>query len=187
MVTRSEYVIAAVGLLLGLTACTPATTATPSATITPTPSVTSPSVTPSPTPTWSTDQQAAVKQVETYYRAFNEVMRQERHPNDLATVARNDALAEAQRTFNEFGMAGLTVKGEVVASDLVPGALRTTNDRPTVRVKLCDDSRGWSVVDDSGKDILAGSAKVIRPLVSTVQSWDGDWYVTRLAKGDHTC
>lgn len=58
MVTRSESVIAAVGLLLGLTACTPGTTATPSATITPTSSVTSPSVTPSTTPTWSADQQA---------------------------------------------------------------------------------------------------------------------------------
>lgn len=187
MVARHEYIAAAVGLLLGLTACTPATTATPSATVSPTPSVTSASPTASPTPTWSTEQQAAVDKVVEYYTVFNEVMRQERHPNDLATVARNDALAEAQRTYNEFGMAGLTVKGEVVASAFIPGVVRTANDRPTVKVRFCDDSRGWSVVDDSGKDILAGSAKVIRPLVSTVQSWDGDWYVTRFAKGDHTC
>jgi len=63
------------------------------------------------------------------------------HPNDLDTVACNDALAEAQRTYDEFRMAGLTGEGEVVANEFVPGAVRTTNDRPTVGLQLWNGSR----------------------------------------------
>ena len=107
MVTRSEYVIVAVGLLLGLSACTPATSATPSATVSPTPSVTSPSATASPTPTWSTDQQAAVIKVKQYHRVAAEVMRGERTANDLARVARDPALGEAVRYYNTLFGNGL--------------------------------------------------------------------------------
>lgn len=184
MVTRCEYAGVAVSLLLGLTACTPVSTATPSATVSPTPSVTSASPTPSSTPTWSADQQAAVDKVEAYYKVFNEVMRQERHPNDLATVARNDALGDAQRSYNQLGMAELTVQGDVVVGSLVPGTVKDSDDRPTVVVRLCEDTTSRQVVDKSGKQVGVGA---VRSVKATLQAWDNQWFVTAFADGRGQC
>lgn len=187
MVARSEYVIAAVGLLLGLTACTPATTATPSAIVTPTPSVTIPSVTPSPTPTWSTDQQAAVNKVKQYYRVAGEVMSGERSANDLAKFARDPALGEAVRYYNTLFGNGLKEDGTVDISELEPSAVRTSGKRPAVAVQLCQDTTRLQVLDKKGDDVLEAGSKKVSPMVVTVQRWGDEWFVTDLGAGKHAC
>lgn len=187
MVTRSEYVIAAVGLLLGLTACTPATSGSPSATVTPTPSVASPSVTPSPAPTWSTDQQAAVNKVKQYHRVAAEVMRGERSANDLAKFARDPALGEAVRYYNTLFGNGLREDGTVAISDMKPSAVRTSGKRPTVVVQLCQDTTRLQVLDKKGNDVLEADSKKVSPMVVTVQRWDDGWFVTNLEAGEHAC
>lgn len=179
---------AALTVLLGLAACTPSATETPTPTpsaVTPTPTVT---LTPTETtPTWSAEQRAAVDAVEKWYPIYNEVLRGERSPNDLATVARGELLTDTQRTYNDFGLAKLTVEGDVTVSDLVPSEL-TENDRPTIAVDLCEDSTKWSVLDSDGNDVLKLDDKIVRPLVITVEQWRKDgWFVTASKKGSRSC
>lgn len=187
MVTRSEYVAAAVGLLLGLTACTPATTATPSTTVSPTPSATTASATPSSTVTWSADQQAAVDKVKQYHRVAAEVMRGERSANDLARFARDPALGEAVRYYNTLFGNGLKEAGSVAISEFDPSAVRTAGKRPSVAVRLCQDSTRLQVLDKEGNDVLEAGSKKVTPMVVTVQRWDDAWFVTNLEAGEHAC
>lgn len=189
MVTRVVVAVTSV-VVLCLVGCTPTATQTAP----PTPPVTTPAVTPTPTvapvetaPTWSAEQQAAIDAVEKWYPIYNEVLRGERNPNDLATVARGELLADTQRTYNDFGLAKLTVEGDVTVSDLMPSEL-TENDRPTIAVDLCEDSTKWSVLDSDGNDVLKLGDKIVRPLVMTVEQWPKDgWFVTASKKGSRSC
>ena len=126
--------------------------------------------------------------VEGWYVVYNEVLRDGRDPNDLATVAREQLLADTQLTYNQLFGAGLTVKGEVSISDPTPSKLTEKNKRRTVVVDLCEDSTQWSVVDEDGNDVLELDAKTVRPLAITVEEWPKDgWFVTSSKKGDRKC
>lgn len=188
MVTRR--VVAVVGVaVLCLVGCTPTLTetafptpptATPVAPSTPT-------ATPTPTPVWSDEQQAAVDAVEKWYRIYNEVMQGKRGAGDFVLAGRGDIADNAARTYNEFGLAHLTVEGDVTISDLVPSRLRQ-RDRPTIVVDLCEDSTKWSVLDSDGKDVFELKDKIVRPLAITVEQWPADgWFVTTSHKGSGTC
>lgn len=125
--------------------------------------------------------------VQDYYDVFNKVMTRASSPNDLATVSRRGALAEAQTTYNTFANASLTVEGSVTASVVAVG-LPKEGTRVSVVVAVCDDARDWKVLDESGKDIVKSSAKVVRPLNVTTQKWPEDgWFVTTFTKGTHSC
>ncbi len=185
MVTRGVVAVMSVAVLC-LAGCTPTATETPS----PTPSVTTPAVTPSPSetpPSWTLEQQAAMDTVEKWYVIYNQVLRGERNPNDLATVARGELLTDTQRTYNDFALAKLTVEGDVTVSDLVPSEVRESH-RPTIAVGLCEDSTTWSVLDSEGKDVLELDDKVVRPLLIRVEKWPQDgWFVTSSKKGSQPC
>jgi hypothetical protein len=186
MVTHK--VVAVVGVaVLCLVGCTPTSTETVSPTPTATTSVVTPTPTATPTPEWSGEQQAAADAVEKWYRIYNEVMRRERDPNDLARAARGTALTGAQVTYNQFGMADLTVEGDITISELTPGE-PTKKKRQTVLVELCEDMTEWSVLDSDGKDTLSLDSKVVRPLVVTVEEWPNDgWFVTSNTRGEQSC
>lgn len=189
---RHLFGAAALTGLLGLAACSPAPTVTPT---TP-PPVTSPAATETPsvaptptetTPTWSAEQQAAVDAVEEWYLIYNEVMRGERGAGDFVLAGRDDVVSESGRTYNQFALAELTVKGEILISELTPSEL-TEEERPTVRVDLCQDMTGWQVLDKDGNDTLSLDSKVVRPLVAVVEEWPKDgWYVTSIAGGEQSC
>lgn len=191
MVTRGVVAVTSVAVLC-LVGCTPGLTEVPSptpsvatsATATPTPADTP---TPTPSPSLTAEQQAAVDVVETWYTVYNEVLRGERDPNELATVARGDLLKDTQRTYNDFGLAKLTVQGDVKASRLTPSALQE-GERPTISVDLCEDSTQWRVLDSDGNDVLRLDDKIVRPLVITVEQWPNDgWFVTASKKGRLSC
>ncbi|HQZ86464.1 MAG TPA: hypothetical protein PLB21_12670 [Actinomycetota bacterium] len=188
MVTRR--VVAVVGVaVLCLVGCTPTATETVSSTSPGTSPVatSTPTATPTTTPEWSGEQQAAVDAVEKWYRIYNEVMRRERDPNDLARAARGTALTDAQVTYNKFGMADLTVEGDITISELVPGEL-ARKQRKLVLVEICEDMTKWSVLDSDGTDTLSLDSKVVRPLVITVEDWQKDgWFVTSTTGGEQSC
>lgn len=187
MVTRR--VVAVVGVVvLCLVGCTPTETETVSPTPATTPVATStPTATPTARPEWSGEQQAAVDAVEKWYRIYNEVMRRERDPNDLARAARGTALTDAQVTYNKFGMADLTVEGDITISELAPGEL-ARKQRKLVLVEICEDMTKWSVLDSDGNDTLSLDSKVVRPLVITVEDWPKDgWFVTSTTGGEQSC
>lgn len=178
--------------LLGLAACTPAPTETPTSTqpVT-TPAVTpSPSATPTPTettPTWSPEQQSAVDAVEKWFTIYNEVLQGERGPGDFVLAGRGEIVDDAGLTYNQFGNANLTVKGDILISALTPGG-PSGKERQAVLVDFCQDTTSWQVLDESGKDTLKLDAKVVRPLTANVEEWPGDgWYVTSLTKGEQKC
>lgn len=188
MVTRVVVAVTSVAVLC-LVGCTPSVTET----VSPTPSATSPVATSSPTatptttPEWSAEQQAAVNAVEKWYLIYNEAMRRERDPNDLARAARGTALTDAQVAYNKFGMAGLTVEGDITISELMPGD-PVAKERQTVLVRLCEDMTKWSVLDSDGNDTLSLDSKVVRPLVITVEDWPKDgWFVTSTTGGEQSC
>lgn len=193
---RYGLATALVALLLSAVACSPTSTVSP--TMTPSPSsspspTTTPGETPTPTPTvttptWTTEQQAAVVAVENWYVIYNEVLRDGRDPNQLATAARGQILTDTQLTYNQFLGAGLTVEGEVSVSDLTPSGLTKKSKRSAVVVNLCEDSTQWSIRDADGNDVLELDAKTVRPLAITVEEWPKDgWFVTRSEKGDQKC
>ncbi len=184
----THRVVAVVGVaVLCLVGCTPTSTGTVSPTPTATTSVVTPTPTATPTPEWSGEQQAAVDAVEKWYRIYNEVMRRERDPNDLARAARGTALTDAQVTYNQFGMADLTVEGDITISELTPRE-STKKKRQTVLVELCEDMTEWSVLDSDGNDTLSLDSKVVRPLVISVEEWPNDgWFVTSNTRGEQSC
>lgn len=191
MVTRVVVAVTSVALLC-LVGCTPAGTETP--TSPPTATTTTPVPTPTETltpvettPTWSAEQQAAVDTVARWFLIYNEVLRGERNPNDLALAARETALADAQRTYNQFGLANLTVQGEVAVTNLDPSKPES-GERQSVLVSLCQDTTNWQVLDEDGKDTLKLDAKIVRPLIATVEEWPKDgWFVTSFAQGAQAC
>ena len=188
MVTRRVVAVAGVAVLC-LVGCTPTATETVSSTSPGTSPVatSTPTATPTTTPEWSGEQQAAVDAVEKWYRIYNEVMRRERDPNDLARAARGTALTDAQVTYNKFGMADLTVEGDITISELVPGEL-ARKQRKLVLVEICEDMTKWSVLDSDGTDTLSLDSKVVRPLVITVEDWQKDgWFVTSTTGGEQSC
>lgn len=188
MVTRR--VVAVVGVaVLCLVGCTPIATETAS----PTPPATTPvasstpTATPTTTPEWSGEQQAALDAVEKWYRIYNEVMRGKRGAGDFVLEGRGDIADNAARTYNEFGLAHLTVEGDVTISDPVPSKLRQ-RERPTIVVDLCEDSTKWTVLDSNGKDVFQLKDKIVRPLAITVEQWPTDgWFATTSQKGSGTC
>ncbi len=185
----THRVVAVVGVVvLCLVGCTPAPVERPSpasAAVTPTPTATP--ATTETTPSWSAEQQAAVNAVEKWYLIYNEVMRRERNPNDLARAARETALTDAQKTYNQFGMADLTVEGDITISELTPGE-PTKKKRQTVLVEFCEDMTEWSVLDSDGNDTLSLDSKVVRPLVISVEEWPNDgWFVTSTTRGEQSC
>lgn len=191
MVTRGVVAVMSVAVLC-LGGCTrePLDTPTPT-TSAPTPPATSaPAATPTPTPTgaaWSKEQRAAVDAVEKWYLIYNEAMRGERGAGDFVLAGRGDLVNETGRTYNQLALAELTVKGEILISDLTPGRL-TEKMRRLVRVALCQDMTGWQVLDKDGKDTLSVDSKVVRPLVATVEEWPKDgWYVTSISAGGQPC
>ena len=189
MVTRVVVAVTSVAVVC-LVGCTPTSTQTAP----PTPPVTTPAVTPTPTvtpvvtaPIWSAEQQAAVDAVAKWYLIYNEAMRGERGAGDFVLAGRGDVVSEAGRTYNEFGLAELTVEGEITISDLVPGD-PSEKDRLTVPVSLCEDTTGWQVLDKDGNDALSLESKVVRPLVATVELWPNDgWFVTSISGGEASC
>lgn len=186
MVTRRVVAVVSVAVLC-LVGCTPTSTETVSPTPPATTSVVTPTPTATPTPEWSGEQQAAVDAVEKWYRIYNEVMRRERGAGDFVLAGRGDVVDEAGKTYNEFALAELTVKGKIAISELSPGAA-TEKKRQTVAVKLCEDTTGWQVLDKDGKDALSQKSKVIRPLVATAELWPDDgWYVTSITGGGQSC
>jgi len=188
MVTRR--VVAVVGVaVLCLVGCTQTTTES----VSPTPPATTPVATSTPTatftttPDWSAEQQAAVDAVEKWYRIYNEVMQGKRGGGDFVLAGRGDIADNAARTYNGFGLAHLTVEGDVTISDLVPSKLRH-RDRPTIVVDLCEDSTKWSVLDSDGKDVFELKDKIVRPLAITVEEWPAEgWFVTTSQKGSGSC
>lgn len=129
----------------------------------------------------------AVNTVERWFGIYNEVLRGERNPNDLALAARGDALQDAQQTYNQFALAKLAGEGDVLATSLLPSELLHA-ERITVAVDLCQDTTGWKVLDSDGNDTVELDAKVVRPLVATVEEWPDDgWFVTSFAKGEQAC
>lgn len=187
MVTRR--VVAVVGVVaFCLVGCTPTATETVSPTPATTPVATStPTATPTATPEWSGEQQAAVDAVEKWYRIYNEVMQRKRGAGDLVLAGRGDIADNAARTYNQFGLAHLTVEGDVTISNLVPSKLRQRN-RPTIVVDLCEDSTKWSVLDSDGNDVFELKDKIVRPLAITVEQWPADgWFVTTSQKGSGSC
>lgn len=188
MVTR--VVVAVVGVaVFCLVGCTPFATETGR----PTPPDTSPvatsssTATPTTTPDWSGEQQAAMDAVKKWYRIYNEVMQGKRGAGDLALAGRGDIADNAARTYNDFGLAHLTVEGDVTISNLVPSKLRQ-QDRPTIVVDLCEDSTKWSVLDSKGNDVFELKDKIVRPLAITVEQWPVDrWFVATSQKGSASC
>lgn len=192
---RYGFATAFVALLLSVVACSPTFRGSPTTTPSPSPSpslttipVETPTSTPTvTTPTWKAEQQAAVAAVENWFVIYNQVLRGERHPNDLALAAREEALGDAQKTYNQFGMAKLTAKGEVAVSNLTPSDL-ISGDRQAVHVGFCQDLTDWQVLDEDGKDTLELKSKTVQPLTATVENWPKDgWFVTALTKGDQKC
>lgn len=188
MVTRRVVAVMSVAGLC-LMGCT--TTATE--TVSPTPPATTPvatstpTATTTPTPEWSVEQQAAVDTVEKWYRIYNEVMQGNRGAGDFVLAGRGKITDNAARTYNDFGLAHLTVEGDVTISDLVPSELRQ-RDRPTIVVGLCEDSTKWRVLDSHGNDVFELKDKIVRPLAITVEQWPADgWFVTTLQKGSGSC
>ncbi len=190
MVTRRVVAVVGVAML-----CLVGCTQEPVESRSPTPS-TSAAVTPTPTATpattetasiWSAEQRAAVGAVEKWYLIYNEVMQGKRGAGDFVLAGRGDIADNAARTYNEFGLAHLTVEGDVTISGLVPSRLRQ-RDRPTIVVDLCEDSTKWSVLDSDGKDVFELKDKIVRPLAITVEEWPADgWFVTTSQKGSGTC
>lgn len=190
MVTRGVVAVMSVAVLC-LAGCAPAATETPTLTTSPTPAVTpTPAVPPTPTPTgpaWSEEQEAGVDAVEKWFRIYNEVMQGERGPGDFVLAGRGEIVDDAGLTYNQFGNAQLTVKGDILISALTPGE-PSSGKRHVVLVDFCQDTTGWQVLDQNGKDTLKLDDKVVRPLTATVEEWPGDgWYVTSLTKGEQTC
>lgn len=192
MVTRGVVAVMSVAVLC-LGGCAPTATETPS----PTPSATvKPTVSPTPTetstpsatvPVWSPEQQAAVDAVEKWYEIYNEVMQGRRGAGDFVLAGRGTIVDNAGRTYNEFGLAHLTVEGDVTITDLVPSRPQK-RDRPTILVDLCEDSTEWRVLDSDGQDVFELKDKIIRPLTITVEQWPKDgWFVTTSKKGDGRC
>lgn len=187
MVTRR--VVAVVGVaVLCLVGCTPAPVESPSPTsapVTPTPTATPPTT--ETTPNWSAEQRSAVDAVERWFTIYNEVLQGERGPGDFVLAGRGKIVDDAGLTYNQFGNANLTVKGDILISALTPGE-PSEGKRQRVLVDFCQDTTGWQVLDENGKDTLKLGAKVIRPLTATVEEWPNDgWYVTSLTKGEQTC
>lgn len=166
---------------------TPTSVPPPSTPVAPTTAAT-PTVTPTPTgPAWTSEQQAAADTVQRWYQIYNEAMRGERGAGDFVLAGRGKVVSEAGRTFNEFGLAELTAEGEILISALAP-AKAAAKERLTVLVDLCEDTRGWRVLDKDGNDALSLESKVIRPLVATVEEWPSDgWYVTSITGGKQSC
>ena len=188
MVTREVVAVTSVALLC-LVGCTPNVTETVSpASPATTPVATStPTATPTTTPAWSGEQQAAADAVQKWYTIYNEVMQGKRGAGDLVLAGRGDIADNAARTYNEFGLANLTVEGDVTISGLVPSKLRQ-HDRPTIVVDLCEDSTNWSVLDSKGNDVFELKDKIVRPLAITVEQWPADgWFVTTSKKGSAPC
>lgn len=191
MVKRGVVAVVSVAVLC-LVGCVPTPIETPS----PTPSATTSSAMPTPVetstpsvsvPEWSSDQQSAVDSVEEWFTIYNEVLQGERGPGDFVLAGRGEIVSDAGRTYNQFGNANLTVKGDILIADLMPGE-PVDKERLTVLVDFCQDTTGWQVLDESGNDTLKLDAKVVRPLIATVEEWPKDgWFVTSLAKGEQTC
>lgn len=181
--TRLRRAAALVLCAVALFGCTPqpAPTSLPPQTASPTPT---PSSTPSATPTLSPDQQAAVQRVADYFATLNAVLLDERSPNELAKVARGNALADAQTSYNELKNAGYTVSGFVVVRDLRPSAPTSKGSRASISVSFCQDSTGREVTDKSGKVVVSGTVAAV---VATVQQWTPDWFVTAFNEGGATC
>ncbi len=190
MVTRRVVAVVSVAVLC-LMGCAPAPVESPSP-IPPTSAPVRPTSTATPAttetmPVLSAEQQAAVNAVEKWYLIYNEVLRRERDPNDLARAARGSALADAQVTYNQLGMADLTVEGEITISELAPGEL-ASKQRKLVLVEICEDMSRWSVLDSDGNDTLSLDSKVVRPLVVTVEEWPKDgWFVSSITGGEQSC
>jgi hypothetical protein len=128
-----------------------------------------------------------VDTVEKWYRIYNEVMQGNRGAGDFVPAGRGDIADNAARTYNDFGLAHLTVEGDVTISDLVPAELRQ-QDRPTIVVGLCEDSTNWRVLDSHGNDVFELRTKIVRPLAITVEQWPADgWFVTTSQKGRGSC
>lgn len=191
MVTRVVVAVMSVAALC-LSGCTrePIDTPTASTSAPTAPATSAPAATPTPTPTgatWSNEQQAAVDAVEKWYLIYNEVMQGERGAGDLVLAGRGEIADNAARTYNDFGLGRLTVKGEVTVSDLMPSE-PTQQERPTIVVELCEDSTKWSVLDSEGNDVFELKDKIVRPLAITVERWPGDgWFVTSSRKGSGSC
>lgn len=188
MVTRVVVAVTSVAALC-LVGCTPIATGT----VSPTPSATSPvatstqTATPTTTPVWSGEQQAAVDAVQRWYTIYNEVMQGKRGAGDLVLAGRGAIADNAARTYNEFGLAKLTVEGDVTISGLVPSKLRQ-HERPTIVVDLCEDSTKWSVLDSKGNDVFELKDKIVRPLAISVEEWPAEgWFVTTSQKGSGPC
>lgn len=193
MVTRIVVAVVSVAVLC-LAGCAPGPSEMPTWTPPPSTPVTSPGPTETPTPTptpptpaWSDEQQAAVDAVEKWFLIYNEVLQGERGPGDFVLAGRREIVDDAGLTYNQFKNANLTVKGDIVISALTPGE-PSDEERQTVLVAFCQDTTGWQVLDESGKDTLKLEAKVVRPLAAVVEEWPGDgWYLTSLTKGDQKC
>ncbi|MDQ7992571.1 MAG: hypothetical protein AAGC63_15135 [Propionicimonas sp.] len=125
--------------------------------------------------------------VEKWFSIYNEVLQGDRGSGDLVLAGRGEIVDDAGLTYNQFGNANLKVKGDILISALTPGE-PFDEERPTVLVDFCQDTTGWQVLDENGKDTLKLDAKVVRPLAATVEEWPGDgWYVTSLTKGEQKC
>ncbi len=190
MVTRRVVAVAGAAVLC-LVACATAPGETPSP-IPPTSAPVTPTSTKTPTPTattpaWSAEQKAAVDTVEKWYLIYNEAMRGERGAGDFVLAGRGDLVNDAGRTYNQFALAELTPKGEILISELTPGGL-INDERQTVRVELCQDMTAWQVLDQEGNDTLSLDSKVVRPMAAAVELWPNDgWYVTSISGGEHSC
>jgi len=188
MVTRVVVAVTSVAVLC-LVGCIPIATET----VSPTPPATSavatstPIAAPTTTPVWSGEQRAAVDAVHKWYTIYNEVMHGKRGAGDLVLAGRGDIADNAARTYNEFGLSHLTVKGDVTISGLAPSKLRQ-HERPTIVVDLCEDPTKWGVLDSKGNDVFELKDKIVRPLAITVEQWPTDgWFVTTSQKGSGSC
>jgi hypothetical protein len=119
-----------------------------------------------------------------YFEVLNAVLVGDRSPNDLAQVARGDALTAARRSYNQIVNAGYRVSGGVVASALKPSAETAVGSRPTISVSFCQDTSQREITDKSGKSVVQGK---VTPAVATVQAWSKQWFVTAFKEGSGTC
>lgn len=175
--------VAFVACGLVLVGCTPGPTiSTPTATVAPTTGSATP--TPSDSPTLSDDQAAAVSKVEEYFATLNGVLVDKRSPGDLATVARNAALADSQRGYNQIKMAGYRVTGSITISKLVPSEATKPGSRPQIAVTFCQDTTGRQISDKSGKPVVTGK---VTSTLATVEQWPTAWFVTSFKDASGTC
>lgn len=177
-----RVVAVAVGVCV-LSACTgdQLPTTTPVARTTPTPTLAS---TPTPSQTLTANQSASVEAVMKYFEVLNAVLVGDRSPNDLAKVARGDALTAARRSYNQIVNAGYRVTGGVVASGLKPAAETTDGSRPTISVSFCQDTSQRKIKDKSGESVVQGKATFAE---AAVQAWSQQWFVTAFKEGGGTC